>query len=481
MAIYSLLLMLLLVVGAPYWLVRMMTSGRYRAGLWGRLGRVPVGVKAAGVEAAEAGKDLVWVHAVSVGEVLAASAMVRELQGVGLAVAVSTTTMAGQELAKKRFPECAVFYMPLDFAVVVRRYLAALRPRLVVTMESELWPNVIRECKRAGVPLAVVNARVSDRSFPRYMRLRAVWGPRLREVTLFLAQSEETAERLRRMGVTSEKVRVTGNLKFDVRAPKQSGMAEKIRELAAGRPILVAGSTADRLKNDGLSEDEIVIQAWEGTLRREMGVMLVLAPRHTDRFGEVESVASEFRYRKASELMGRGGTDVKESTLPFANGAKGGAPALVEGPPGLVVLPPTHDGDAVMYGAPGFVDLVEIVLLDTIGDLASVYSVGAVAFVGGSLVAKGGHNPLEPAQFGVPVVMGPSYENFKEIVGAMREADAIRIVGRGELTAALVELMTDRAGAEAMGARGRAVFEAQSGATGRTVTALMELVGVRGG
>ncbi len=219
MAIYSLLLMLVLVVGAPYWLVRMMTSGRYRAGLWGRLGRVPAGVKAAGDLAAKSGKALVWVHAVSVGEVLAASAMVRELQSAGLVVAVSTTTMAGQELAKKRFPECAVFYMPLDFGVVVRRYLGALRPRLVVTMESELWPNVIRECERAGVPLAVVNARVSDRSFPRYMRLRAVWGPRLREVTLFLAQSEETAERLRRMGVAAERVRVTGNLKFDVRAP----------------------------------------------------------------------------------------------------------------------------------------------------------------------------------------------------------------------------------------------------------------------
>jgi 3-deoxy-D-manno-octulosonic-acid transferase len=454
MAIYSLLLLLVLVVGSPYWLVRMLTSGRYRAGLWGRLGRVPAEVKAAGAAAAKSGRALVWVHAVSVGEVLAASAMVKELQSAGLVVAVSTTTMAGQELAKKRFAECAVFYMPLDFGVVVRRYLSALRPKLVVTMESELWPNVIRECKRAGVPLAVVNARVSDRSFPRYMQLRAVWGPRLREVTMFLAQSEETAERLRRMGVTKERVRVTGNLKYDVRTPMESRMVERIRGLAEGRPILVAGSTVARLKDDALSEEEIVIQAWEGELRR-MGGMLVLAPRHTDRFAEVESVVSEFRYRKASELTLESSDADDEGTPPFAKNAKD--------------------------GAPGLVDLVEIVLLDTIGDLASVYSVGAVAFVGGSLVAKGGHNPLEPAQFGVPVVMGPSYENFKEIVGAMKEADAIRIVGREELSAALVELMTDRAGAEAMGARGRAVFEAQSGATGRTVTALMELLGVRGG
>ena len=311
--------MLVLVVGAPYWLVRMMTSGRYRAGLWGRLGRVPAGVKAAGDSAAKAGRALVWVHAVSVGEVLAASAMVRELQSAGLVVAVSTTTMAGQELAKKRFPECAVFYMPLDFGVVVRRYLGALRPKLVVTMESELWPNVIRECERAGVPLVVVNARVSDRSFPRYMRLRAVWGPRLREVTLFLAQSEETAERLRRMGVAGERVKVTGNLKFDVRAPKQSGMAERVRELAGGRPIVVAGSTVGRLSNDALSEDEIVIQAWEGELRG-MGVVLVLAPRHMDRFGEVESVVREFRYRKASRLVALDGSGsaVEEGNPPMS-------------------------------------------------------------------------------------------------------------------------------------------------------------------
>jgi 3-deoxy-D-manno-octulosonic-acid transferase len=208
-------------------------------------------------------------------------------------------------------------------------------------------------------------------------------------------------------------------------------------------------------------------------------VMLVLAPRHTDRFFEVESVVREFRYRKASELASSEVSDtIEEGTPPFAKNAKDGAPAFVDGPSGSVVVPPTHDGDAVMYGAPGVGgNQVEIVLLDTIGDLASVYSVGAVAFVGGSVVAKGGHNPLEPAQFGVPVVMGESYENFREIVGAMREANAIRIVQREELGGTLIELMTNRNEAQAMGERGRRVFEAQSGATERTVAALMELMG----
>jgi 3-deoxy-D-manno-octulosonic-acid transferase len=436
MAIYSLLLMLVLVVGAPYWLVRMITSGRYRAGLWGRLGRVPGEVKAAGDAASRDEKALVWVHAVSVGEVLAASSMVKALQEAGLVVAVSTTTQAGQELAKKRFGNCAVFYMPLDFAVLVRRYLGVLRPKLVVTMESELWPNVIRECKQAGVPLAVVNARVSDRSFPRYMRLRAVWGPRLREVTLFLAQSEETAERLRRMGVDGERVRVTGNLKFDVRAGEATAMTRRVGALIAKIEVelVVAGSTL-------MGEEETLLEVWLEMQRRSSPVasMLLIAPRHTDRFDEVFALIEKQGY-----------VSVRCSSLPDA-----GEESLLSG---NVVL-----------------------LLDTIGDLASVYSVGAVAFVGGSVVAKGGHNPLEPAQFGVPVVMGESYENFKEIVGAMKDADAIRIVGREGLGDALAELMTDRVGAEAMGARGRAVFEAQSGATGRTIAALMELVEVRGG
>jgi 3-deoxy-D-manno-octulosonic-acid transferase len=422
---------MVMVLGLPWWLVRMATSGRYRAGLAGRLGWVPREVKAAGRELG--GRDVVWVHAVSVGEVLAASELVKELLAAGFGVAVSTTTQAGQELARKRFAGCPVFYMPLDFRVLMRRYLGVLRPKLVVTMESELWPNLIHQCKVAGIPLAVVNARVSDRSFPRYMRLRGVWGPLLREVSLFLAQSEETAERLRAMGVGAERVRVTGNLKYDVKAPKASAVAEGIRALAAGRRVIVAGSTVGRTNDKEVSEEEIVIQAWEGRLRREMGVLLVLAPRHTDRFGEVEALSGKFRMVRATDLG---------SSAEFSD--------------------------------------CEVVVLNTIGDLAAVYGVADLAFVGGSLVARGGHNPLEPAQFGVPVVMGESYSNFREIVGAMREAEAIWIVEREGLEGALVEMLTDRNGAKAMGKRGRRVFEAQAGATGRTIEALMGLMG-RGG
>jgi 3-deoxy-D-manno-octulosonic-acid transferase len=414
---------------------------RYRDGVAQRLGRVP-----AELRAAAAGQKVVWVHAVSVGEVLAATRLVGELEealGVGWVVVVSTTTSTGQALAKERFGVERVFYYPLDFAWAVRSYLRALQPKLLVLMESELWPRMLVECGRVGVPVAVVNARVSDRSYARGSRARVVWGRVLRRVDLFLAQSEEDARRLVAMGARVDAVRAIGTLKYDVRAAKASRVAELIKEAAAGRPIVVAGSTADRLNYKKLSEDEMAILAWEGRVRREIGALLVMAPRHPERFGEVEATVMEFCYVKASDWRDR-----NEVNPPFAKSAKDGAPCRLE-----------------------------IVLLDTIGDLAAVYGVADVAFVGGSLVERGGHNPLEPAQFGVPVVMGTSYENFRDVVGRMQAEDGIRIVqDKAELETALVELLTDREAARAMGERGRRVFEQQQGATGRAVAALVGMV-----
>jgi 3-deoxy-D-manno-octulosonic-acid transferase len=301
----------------------------------------------------------------------------------------------------------------------------------------------------------------------------------LQRVDLFLAQSEEDGRRLVAMGARESAVRAIGNLKYDVRAAKESRVAELIREVAGGRPIVVAGSTVDRVNDKRLSEDEMVIQAWEGAVRRGFGALLVIAPRHPERFGEVEAVAREFAYVRASDWGAE-----REGNPPFAKSAKDGPPGSEDGAPGFEA------------GARG---MVEIVLLDTVGDLAAVYGVADVAFVGGSLVRRGGHNPLEPAQFGVPVVMGPSYENFRDVVGKMQAADGIRILGevaglsattakgatsgrddssllKDELEAALVELLTDREKAKAMGERGRRVFEEQQGATGRAVAALLELV-----
>ncbi|HUD21591.1 MAG TPA: 3-deoxy-D-manno-octulosonic acid transferase [Acidobacteriaceae bacterium] len=435
MALYSLLLAVVLALCSPWWLVRMV---RYRAGMWQRLGRV-----SAKLRAAVAVRQVVWVHAVSVGEVLAATRLVAELEealGSGWVVVISTTTATGQALAKERFGAERVFFYPLDFAWAVRAYLRALRPRLLVLMESELWPRMLVECGRAGTPVAVVNARVSDRSFARALKVRAIWGRVVRRVDLFLAQSAEDARRLVAMGARAETVRAIGNLKYDVRAAKASRVAELIKEAAAGRPIVVAGSTVDAEPHD---EDSYVIHAWEGAPRTEMRVLLVLAPRHPERFKHVYEMAIEFPSLKATELLE--GKQSVQAYLPFTE---------------------AKDNQGV-----------EIVVLDTLGDLAAVYGVADVAFVGGSLVGRGGHNPLEPTQFGVPVLMGPSYENFRDVVTKMQEADAIHIVNDGdELEAAFLQMLTDRDAARAMGERGRRVFEEQQGATGRAVAALLGLV-----
>ncbi|MEO6909390.1 MAG: 3-deoxy-D-manno-octulosonic acid transferase [Edaphobacter sp.] len=432
MAVYSALLLAALVLGAPYWLLRMATSGRYRAGLAGRLGWVPKQLREA-IAAAGAGREVVWVHAVSVGEVMAATQLIRELgaEHPEWLIAVSTTTATGQRLAKQRLPELPVFYLPLDFVFVVRRYLRVLRPKLLVLMESELWPNLIEQCSRAGVPIAVVNARVSDRSLPRYLRLRRLWRPLLAKISLYLAQSAETAERLVRMGAPAERVRVTGNLKYDLRESHESLLVAMLRaQLPAEARVVVCGSTLE-------GEEEMLLAAWPAVLAVEPEAVMVLAPRHPDRFAAVAVMidGSGFTAVRASEF--------REQPRPVAAGS--------------------------------------IFLLDTIGDLAAVYSLGAMAFVGGSLVPAGGHNPLEPARFGVPVLMGPSFENFREIVDVLQVHDAIRIVSITSLAEALVDMLHPTSGTRAnetraMGERGRKVFEAQAGATARTVRALTALL-----
>ncbi len=424
MALYSLLLLGILALGAPYWLARMVTSGRYRAGLDQRLGQVP-----AALREAMRGRRTVWVHAVSVGEVLAATRLVGELEtalGQGWGIVVSTTTKTGQALAKERFGAERVFYYPLDFAWAVRAYLRALQPKLLVLMESEVWPRMLVECRRAGVPVAVVNARISDKSYARGMKVRAVWRKVLGQVTLFLAQSEEDALRLVALGARAEAVRAIGNLKYDVRAAGVNEMKVRVGSLLGEARLVVAGSLLE-------GEERAILKAWPVMHADSPEAVLLLAPRHPQRFKDV--------------------VEMVQST-------------------GCAVL-----RCSTLDGARGRISDGTVLVLDTLGDLAAVYGLATVAFVGGSLVAKGGHNPLEPAQFGVPVVMGPSNENFRDIVAKMQAADGIRIVlDKVGLEATLVDLLTDREAAKAMGERGRRVFEQQQGATARAVEALVGLV-----
>jgi 3-deoxy-D-manno-octulosonic-acid transferase len=295
---------------------------------------------------------------------------------------------------------------------------------MLVLAETEFWPNLLNGCFRRGIPVAVVNARISDRSWPRYKMLRRLWKPLLGQLGSVLAQSQTDAERLIALGCAAERVRVAGNLKFDVRAAEEADATRLLKASAASLRFVVAGSTLE-------GEEAELLDVWPKLLHVDAQLAMVLAPRHPERFAAVQALLekSGYAWTRRSQL---------------------------------------EPADSL---GPG-----EIVLLDTIGELASVYSLASVAFVGGSLVPAGGHNPLEPAQFGVPIVMGPHYANFVAITDSLRANDALRIAAKEELAATLSELLRDRPAAEAMGARAREVFERQAGATERCVTALQALL-----
>jgi 3-deoxy-D-manno-octulosonic-acid transferase len=430
---YNLALLVALVFGGPWWLWRMATTHKYREGMLERLGRVPLRLVQGPAAVGE--RQLIWLHAVSVGEVLAVTRLVRRLDALlpDHMVAISTTTRTGQALARERFDASRVFYCPLDLPWAVRAYLKTLKPRMLILTETEFWPNMLSGCFRRGIPVAVVNARISDHSWPRYGKLRRLWRPFLSQISRVLAQSQSDAERLLALGCRPDSVSVAGNLKFDVRAAQESDATRQLKFMASGLRLIVAGSTVE-------GEESAVLEAWPRLLAADPQLAMVLAPRHPERFGGV-----------AALLEKSGALWCKRSDWPPESSPK--------------------QRDAARPLRPG-----EIVLLDTIGELASVYSLASVAFVGGSLVPAGGHNPLEPAQFGVPIVMGPHYANFSAITDSLRDYDALRIAAKEELASTLIELMCDRPAAEAMGSRAKKVFDRQAGATDRCVAALLELL-----
>jgi 3-deoxy-D-manno-octulosonic-acid transferase len=419
---YTFMLFVVLLLGWPYWLLRMVLQGKYREGLSERLGRVPERLREGD------SRKTIWVHAVSVGEVLAASRLVKELstRAPQYRVLLSTTTRTGQRLARERAGIAHAFYFPLDFPWIVQRYLRKLDPVLLVLVETELWPNLLTACRRAGIPVALVNGRISDRSLPRYMRLRRLWKGILAGISIVLAQSEEDVKRMKAIGAPPGRVWFTGNLKYDVRSAEPAAITTMFREkLAPGTRVLVCGSTLE-------GEEEILLNAFQQLVKTVPDCVMILAPRHPERFGRV-----------AGLLKNR-----KESYVRRSNWMK----------------------------RPGRIKPGTVVLLDSIGELASVYALASVAFVGGSLVPAGGHNPLEPAQFAVPVVMGTHYANFRAVIDTLVQAEALKLATTETLLPMLENLLTDHEAANALGVRALEVFHQQAGATGRTITALLGLL-----
>jgi 3-deoxy-D-manno-octulosonic-acid transferase len=424
-SLYSILLLFALVVSAPWWLLEMLRHGKYRAGLGERLGRVPNRLLS------QVADNTIWIHAVSVGEVLAISRVIDELktQLPGWRIVVSTTTDTGQKLARERFGENNVFYFPVDLPFAVHAYLQVLHPKLLVLAESEFWPNLLHWARLSGAAVAVVNARVSDRSLPRYLRFQKLLRRVMQSVQLFLAQSEEDARRLIQMGAPTERVHVSGNLKFEVKPTVRPAIAAAFAALKREEtgPLLVAGSTLD-------GEEAVLVEMFRQVLSRYPNAVLLLAPRHPERFDAVASLleSSGLRYQRRSQW---------KEEQPIVGG---------------------------------------VFLLDSIGELASLYAFADVAFVGGSLVSRGGHNVLEAAQFGTPILVGPYTENFRDIIDVFRKADALRVITPQSLTATVLQLLENHEERAALGRRAFEVMRSQRGATERTVSALLELLSEQG-
>ncbi len=427
-ALYSALLAVFLVLTLPYWVLQMLRHGKYRAGLRQRFGAVAANLTS--------GRDrsVIWVHAVSVGEVVAVSAVVAALREKlpRNRVVISTTTSTGQKLAVRRFGAEDVFYFPLDFAFAIRPYFDALRPELVVMAETEFWPNFLRMAKRSRARVSVINCRISDRSLPGYKRFR-FWFPKLLEKTLanvdaFLAQTDEDKRRLIEIGAAESKVAVAGNLKFDVAPPPSPKILASLREsfsVSGAGPILVCGSTLE-------SEEGSLLSAFRNILVNHPKAVMMLAPRHPERFSEVADLVQSLGFPMWRRSL--------------------------------------WSGDALAGG---------VFLVDSIGELAALYSLATVAFVGGSLGPRGGHNILEPALYGVAIVTGNHYENFRDVVNFFARRNAVRIVGVAELPLVLMELIGNDNERATLGRNALAALESQRGATDRTVAALLQLIGVQ--
>jgi 3-deoxy-D-manno-octulosonic-acid transferase len=399
-----------LLAAGPFLLAR--RGGHYLPTLAGRLGRTlpdsPV-------------PHPLWIHAVSVGEVGVAATLARGLPS-SVPLLVTTVTPTGQERARAAFKGhpagTEVAYLPFDLGFAVRKFFDRFQPAALVLVEGDYWPLVLSEARRRNLPVAVVNGRVGDRGFARMKTLRPLLPYLFSGVERFGVQSAQDRNRLEALGIPAERITVTGNLKYESPEPAfKPELEARLREMAGGRPILLAGSTMP-------GEEEQVLDAF-----RRLGggerAMLVLAPRHPERWVEVWGML---------------------------------------------------DGRAARRSA--LIAQADVVLLDSLGELAGLYRIAAGAFIGGTLVPTGGHNPLEPARFGVPVAVGPSMHNFRDMAEQFDRAQAWRRVGdAGELAAAWGEWIGKPEAAREQGERGLRLLEENRGALDRTIEMLKPILG----
>jgi 3-deoxy-D-manno-octulosonic-acid transferase len=431
--LYSLLLTIGFIVLLPRFAIDAFRTRKYVTGLAERLGSLP--------RLAASNRPLIWVHCVSVGETEAARPLVRALRErfPSYRLAISTTTVTGQKLARRVFADdaAAVFYFPIDWQWTVRRVLRALQPAAVLIMETELWPNLLRTCRRQEIPVALVNGRISAGSFRRYQKIRPFVTRMLNDLAIAVMQSEQDVARIRELGLAEERTLMCGNLKFDNAnsAGSVTAVSSELRRrfgFNQEEMLLVAASTH-------WPEERVVIDSFKRLQQSQPGkrVRLLIAPRHPERFNEV------------AELLDSSGLSWKRRSA-----------------------------------MPGSEDLnCDAVLLDSIGELRSVFSLADIAFIGGSLVPHGGHNVLEPAAEGVCVIAGAHTDNFTAVINAFLAEDALvqlRAVNMAEavqeLTTTVDELLRNEVRRQELGRRAVAVCDRNRGATERTMQVIADLV-----
>ena len=437
---YSLLMALAALLLTPYWIIKGISQGKYLSNLSERLGFSYPALEKLPRERAGA----IWLHAVSVGETLSSVVLAKRLKERHPArpLIISTTTITGQAIARERMPFAdAVIYFPLDWAFCVKRALAAVKPAIVVVLETEIWPNFLREAGRSGVPVVFVSGRVSDRSFERYQKwlgrvgfyLRPFLRSALGFASGFLMQSERDAERVRALGAPAERVKISGNVKYDQELPKSTPLVEWLEkevESRGRRPLIVAGSVA-------ANEEPLALIAFGVVQGEHRNALLVLAPRKPERF----EAAAQYIEDSHQKFVKR-----SDIAVPLPSGANQNGE--------ITQLPPD----------------IAVVLLDSIGELSSLYQIADGAFVGGSLVESGGHNILEPAAFGKIPVFGPSMENFAEMSQRFVAAEAaVQVHSPEDAGVTWIELLRAPDRMARMGATAKRLVEESRGATERAL------------
>jgi 3-deoxy-D-manno-octulosonic-acid transferase len=420
---------LLVLAVSPVLLYRALVLGKYRAG-WGEkfLGRLPQ---------RGSQKFCIWFHAVSVGEVLQLQTVVRELKQAkpDWEIWITTTTHTGHQVAREKFPSETVCYFPLDFSWAVRNAIQRVQPSMVVLVELELWPNFIREAHRSKIPLALINGRISEKSSTGYRRIRFLMQTLLSKFDRLAVQSETYSERLIQLGAPSEKITVTGSIKFDgIRPDRNNPQTNELRQsfgIKDEEQVLIIGSTQD-------PEEAYALDAYESLRTEFPSLRLILVPRHKERFEEVARLVVE----RSLALLRR--SVLKEE------GEKGRG----------------GEGERKAQGKP-------VLLLDTLGELSACWGLAEIAFVGGSLTNRGGQNMIEPSGYGAGVLFGPNTRNFRDVVELLLSHEAAKVVADAEeLTLAIRHWLLHPEEAAAFGQRAQRLVLSQQGATRKTVKLL---------